>query len=370
VKCWFHLGPPKTGTTSIQETLYYELQDPGFVYCGFGDINGSYALSALVGHNNYFASLRAMPYGAGDGGRRRALRRLARCVDRARSRGADLILSAEWSYGWEKSKHVWFGELARDLGLDLHVVLYLRPPLDWIASLVAQYVRYGRGSTHEDLEREASSVETLQRRLRFSKRLELLGELYGSDRVTIRPYLREQLVGGCVVQDFCHVIGMRQPPSTIHRRNERMRLPTVQCLHQYNMFLGRPLRGPLELARRDALVLRLEQIFGDGFNLRLQPAVLGGLVPFALEELAALHQFHGVELPLTTNATSAEGLDSLDRLLELDDGDRRRLVEAVGVDLPVPELLERLERGSTISAVVQTGSAVVRRYLRHVQSGV
>ncbi len=199
--------------------------------------------------------------------------------------------------------------------------------------------------------------------------MELLGELYGSDRVTIRPFLREQLVGGCVVQDFCHVIGMRHPPSTIHRRNERMGLPTVQCLHQYNIFLGRPLRGPLELARRDAMVLQLEKIFGVGRNLRLQPALLGELVPFALEELGALHQIHGVDLPLTTDATPAEGLDSLDRLLELDDGDRRRLVEAVGVDLPVPNLLERLERGSTISAVVQTGSAFVRRHLRHAQTG-
>jgi hypothetical protein len=40
---------PKTGSTSIQETFYYQLEDPGFIYCGFGEINGSYALSALVG---------------------------------------------------------------------------------------------------------------------------------------------------------------------------------------------------------------------------------------------------------------------------------------------------------------------------------
>lgn len=215
----------------------------------------------------------------------------------------------------------------------------------------------------------ASCGEALQRTLRFSQKLELLSELYGSDRITIRPFLREQLDGGCVVQDFCHVIGMHHPPSRIHRRNERMGLTTAQCLHQCNIHLGRPLRGPLDVIRRDALVLKLEQIFGGGRNPRLQPAVLGGLVPFALEELTALHQIHGVELPLTTDATSAEGLDNLDRLLELDDGNLRRLVEAVGIDLPIPELLERLERGSTIPALVQTGSAFARRQLRHAQTG-
>lgn len=90
-RCWLHIGMPKTGTSSIQETLYYELIDPGFVYCGFGEINGSYALSAFVGKSPYIASLRTLGVGA-DAYRRRMLGRFRRSVKRARDRGADLIL--------------------------------------------------------------------------------------------------------------------------------------------------------------------------------------------------------------------------------------------------------------------------------------
>jgi hypothetical protein len=38
-----HIGMPKTGSTSIQETLYYELKDTDFVYCSFGEVIGSFA---------------------------------------------------------------------------------------------------------------------------------------------------------------------------------------------------------------------------------------------------------------------------------------------------------------------------------------
>jgi len=33
---WLHIGMPKTGPTSVQETLAFVIRDQAFEYCGFG----------------------------------------------------------------------------------------------------------------------------------------------------------------------------------------------------------------------------------------------------------------------------------------------------------------------------------------------
>lgn len=38
-RCILHIGRPKTGTTSIQESLHHGLTDPAFHYCSFGELN-------------------------------------------------------------------------------------------------------------------------------------------------------------------------------------------------------------------------------------------------------------------------------------------------------------------------------------------
>lgn len=45
---FFHVGMPKTGTSSIQTALLYHLAHPGFQYVSFGEINGSCGIGTLV----------------------------------------------------------------------------------------------------------------------------------------------------------------------------------------------------------------------------------------------------------------------------------------------------------------------------------
>ena len=45
--CILHVGMPKTGTTSIQESLYHGLDDPAFRYIGLGWTNSASYLVPL-----------------------------------------------------------------------------------------------------------------------------------------------------------------------------------------------------------------------------------------------------------------------------------------------------------------------------------
>ncbi len=49
--CVLHVGMPKTGSSSIQSTLFFGLDNTSHRYIGFGEINGSRALKTLVGEN-------------------------------------------------------------------------------------------------------------------------------------------------------------------------------------------------------------------------------------------------------------------------------------------------------------------------------
>lgn len=54
-RCVVHHGMPKTGSTSLQSFLGFDLQDSSYRYLGFGQVNGSNALCTLFADNpEYF----------------------------------------------------------------------------------------------------------------------------------------------------------------------------------------------------------------------------------------------------------------------------------------------------------------------------
>ena len=369
-RCWFHIGMPKTGSTSIQETLYYELKDPDFIYCSFGEVNGSFALSSLVGHDTHIAAIRQpngkrrqSPY------HQRIHSRFQRCLARARTRGAALILSAELAYGWTRDQHLCWRQFALDQGLDLRIVLYLRPPVDWLGSALAEGLKYARHVSHAQIIDHCLQIHYGQKLL-YSNTLDALAELYGENALILRPFPRNQLLGGCVVRDFCQVVGMRKVPDTIHRQNDSLSLEASQCLHLRNISLGRRLRGSLDLLRREALLHHLELIFHDRPSLRLHPSVLGEGLPAMLQQLTRLQERHVITLPLST-AVDDEQLTNLEPLLALPDWARERLAAAAGAgsEKTAEQLLARLEQGLAPVSVLRSARRLLRRELRHARVG-
>ncbi|MEB3351728.1 MAG: hypothetical protein VKM01_05320 [Cyanobacteriota bacterium] len=368
-RCWFHIGMPKTGSSSIQETLYYELRDPGFIYCGFGEINSSFALSSFVGQATHIGAIRQLGKGRLAGlYHQRMLGRFQRSLARARSGDAALILSAELAYGWRRDQHLWWRQFASEHCLDLRIVVYLRPPIDWLASALSEGLKFGRQSTHAGLV-EFYLHQLPERHLDLCARIDMLVDVYGKEAVVIRPFLRSALLEGCVVRDFCRVVGLGQAPATIHRQNDSLSLEASQCLHLRNIAMGRPLRGTLDLLRRDALLQQLGRIFPDRPSLRLEPGVLGDGVGRLERQLAALQQRHGLALPLST-AASGGGLASLDPLLTLPVDAQDRLAAAVAAGGGTPaEALARLERGRAAAPLLRSARRLLRRELRHARVG-
>ncbi len=226
--CIFHIGMHKTGTSSIQESLYYGLRDPSFLYFGFGEPNGSRGLKTLFGDEPEqvmgnkklgLSGERLHRY------RRSLLGQLERAMQRASTLGNTLILSAEdaWHMSTDElSRFLRFMEASQ---FSVKVILYLRPWKPWLESWFQQRIRVGW--------RNLQLVPENLQYLSYRNRILALEAIFGIGQVQLVKFDPAYFPGGCVVEDFFRRLGIRFDPARIRRVNESLSLPATRLLYTY-----------------------------------------------------------------------------------------------------------------------------------------
>lgn len=139
-KLVLHVGAPKCGSSSIQAALskqpvFRSLKEHKLTYCALQ--GGSWLgpakirLGAKIGFAGYVASHGLHKYGdTADGAT--ILKHHAPRISRMLSKGETPILSSE---GWLPQAPVFTASgILADLPAPTHVIMFLRPPLDWLNS--------------------------------------------------------------------------------------------------------------------------------------------------------------------------------------------------------------------------------------------
>ncbi|APX14362.1 hypothetical protein [Tateyamaria omphalii] len=133
-------------------------------------------------------------------------------------------------------------------------VAYVRPPADLVVSMFQQRVR-------NRLDRFTLPV------VAYRDKLEPWVQLLGADQVVLRPYLRDHLVGGDVVRDFAHLLGLdgarlrALPP-----QNTGLPAGAVALLYLWNRQGRVFLPGPDAPRRKRKFIARLAQVGGPSFG--------------------------------------------------------------------------------------------------------
>lgn len=269
-----HVGTHKTGTTSIQETLYYGLSDPRFQYVGFGQVNGSRGMATVFGDAPSRFRLHAL-MGLGTSEverlRTRLERRLAGSLDTARRRGATPIISAEWCCLMSRGEMERVRQYFHDRHYtDIVVIIYLRPLDSYYASAFQEFVKYG-GAQFVPFD-SFDDIGTDRRQDDYLTTLELLHGVFGKDRVLAVPFVRESLHERCAVRDFCRRVGVVIPPHRIRIANETLSADATKLLYTYQARGGGYGRG--RKAIEDNLLLKnaLGALAGPPF--RFHPSLL------------------------------------------------------------------------------------------------
>jgi hypothetical protein len=250
---------PKTGTSSIQESLYFGLRDRNFRYIDFGhdQTNACRAVATMFTENPaafYYHQQRGIASEAIERDRIRCHRVLEREIARARHCKETLVISAE--NGWEM-QHGELKSLRRvmdELECEVKVVAYVRPWAAWLQSAFQQQVKMG--ISHEILPFIARQI------LDYQTRVELLEDVFSKENVEVSQFLPERFPGGCSVRDFCQSQGIVFDVHRVRRSNDSLSLPAIRLLYTYRK-LG-PGFGQGRLALLKDWVLRnlLEKLEG------------------------------------------------------------------------------------------------------------
>lgn len=183
---YVHIGPPKTGTTSIQTTFYRNaalFAENGFYYYS-GHINhrpiAHYMHEAdrlprhTVHYKRFLAGAAASPCKAG-------------------------LLSSEFLIRLNGNEVKAECEALRGIAREIKVVCYARHPVSLAISAAHQAVRGGK---------PVSVVEERPNMSRVSPLLKRWKRAIGRENIIVRPFDRADMVDGDVVSDFLEVVGL------------------------------------------------------------------------------------------------------------------------------------------------------------------
>jgi hypothetical protein len=237
---YFHVGPPKTGTTYIQGVLRHwqkELKDAGVLFPG------------IPRHNHFPAALDARgDYGFGYGGGRTPRARAAgawqRLVKKTKGFDGTVIISHEL-FASADAEHA--RAAVRDLaGTDLHLVVTARDPERQLISTWQERIRHGNPQSFRSVLRKVEAVR-LSPYQRIPDLLNRWGSTLPADHVhvvTVPPAGSDPTL---LWKRFATVIGVdpeRFDPSHARRSNKSLGIAEIELLRRVNLALSGRLPHP------------------------------------------------------------------------------------------------------------------------------
>ena len=227
-----HVGPHKTGTTSIQFAFHL-------------------ARPALVEHGVRYAGSRRHSVEAAQAVRgvapkpshRHGMRQWRELVDEARSAADErVVISSEWL---SEARPAMIPTIIEDLGADrVHVVVTLRSLASILPSQWQQYVQGGVTLGYEEwLEAvlrhpEGGVTQSFWLRHRHDELIARWAEVVGSDRVI--AIVADERDRRFVLASFEQLLGLPEDTLALHedRANRSLTLPEIEVVRRINTVLG------------------------------------------------------------------------------------------------------------------------------------
>jgi hypothetical protein len=249
---------PKTGSSSIQETLFWGLKDPRFHYFSAGEINGSNMIRAIVA-NRLLPEFQSLDIAKV---RARYFKLLARCAKKTIRNGRNLILSGENGWSLNRGELGDLRSILNDFGFEVEVIVYLRP---WKEFLESRY--------QQVIQSDSTATETiwppLVPKLGFAPidyrgKIEQLDHVFGRSQVAVRKYDSKLFPDRCIVKDFCRQAGIDISGSQVIRTNDSLSLRAIRLLVAYRAFSGHMIKSDaFKDWSRYFLLQALRQLPGD-----------------------------------------------------------------------------------------------------------
>jgi len=222
-----HAGMHKTGSSSIQKTLYQQ-NGNGFDYLPWRVANHSGLFSLMfegnpgqaVGLKRKGIDLEAAKKLTDQWGGKMSEVLGKRAADKV---AHPAIFSAEFISSASEDSVRRLADYMRKFDSDIRVVAYVRPPVSFMTSAFQQRMK----------RRDAHNFKNLRLWPNYKERFEKLDDVFGRENVTLKLFKSHNMKGGDVVLDFAGEAGINLSSSDVVRANEAMSLEAVALLDTF-----------------------------------------------------------------------------------------------------------------------------------------
>lgn len=261
-RCIVHIGTHKTGSSSIQATLFtnrQELKDRFDIYYWDRKSNHRALLAPFI----QSGTTPPKPYREPPPESEMSEKLSGEIAAHLRDNSKTTVISSEYFSVASESVVRDFSLMLRDNYDIVDIYAYVRDPFSFADSWMQQEIR--AGATIAEIEvamsESYSTTEdhylTLMPRYRF--RLEKYINIFGVDRVHVREFNRTALFNGDVVEDFCHWalgLDLKRENIPITVVNESTDIVTALVLDSLNRSDPRWIKGMQNPGRAESLMSR------------------------------------------------------------------------------------------------------------------
>lgn len=328
MKLILHLGMPKTGTSSVQDTFYTHETDQ-FSYMKWRAPNHSGLLALLFLDNAH----KQAGFQFADNPEQEVEKQRAEWLQVlpgyfAEKRNHTVLFSAESGFVVPTVARERMRDFFSNYANEIKVIVYLRPPVSFMESSLQQNVKTGQGP-----------VELSQQWPRYRERVGDLDRIFGRENVTLVKFDRKTLIGSDIVKDFAARIGEVVPADRIVHSNESLGLKSLAFMH----LLRREVRPGTQQERallQRSLNLLVAQLQGVGPKMVLDAAIMNRVLDDQKEDLDWIEARLGAPLR-DTPQQSENAISSVDDLYNIAQNVRGEMLPAfqaaaARISAPVP----------------------------------
>lgn len=221
-KLIIHIGMPKTGSSSIQETLFAKGGHGDFYYTDFGVANQGGKLRSYFSDDSHEwpghqASCRSPD-------QVKAFNEAVGVeIEKVKAQGGCQIISGEDIFHMDEAALSRMRDSFCESFDQIKIIGYVRSPASFMASAFVQFIKNHNQTT----------LNVKQLWPQYRAKLEKFDRVFGRENVVLRSFDNGKLIDGDVVQDFCHFVGAPIDTAEVCRVNESLSLEATAALFVY-----------------------------------------------------------------------------------------------------------------------------------------
>lgn len=233
MKAFLHIGPPKTGTTSIQKSLN-SFQDEKNIYANFDPLsqmffseNGNHSKSLrYIFDDTFFNDFHKNNLGIDNITAKDLQRNLKNVLKEflVKNNNKNIIFSGEGLALINEKTLKKIINFFKDLNFELILIFYYRDPIKRVKSALQQKIKNTYFHPYD-------YFRTFKQP-KVSETLSIFTKYFSKDQIIVRSFEKEDLKNGCVVEDICSLININLKEKNITRNaNESMSEDAFKVLY-------------------------------------------------------------------------------------------------------------------------------------------